>query len=159
MKISFMKSKRNVTYVKKSFVMIKMKKRNSKYTKTLEIIVIIQEKFRRTAHSICNLNYKVPQEIPVKIHNGSTYDYHFIFEELAEEFKGQFECLGENTEKYITFSVPIEKEVVNGKKDNDSKKEDNDSKKEDEDNNSEKEKDNNSKKENNHVQNKVYWQL
>ena len=116
-------------------------------------------KFRMTAYIICNLNYKIPQEIPVKTHNVSTYDYYFIIKELAEEFKGQFECLGENTEKYITFSVPIEKEVVNGKKDNDSKKEDNDSKKEDEDNNSEKEKDNNSKKENNHVQNKVYWQL
>ena len=35
--------------------------------------------------------------------------------ELAEEFKGQFECLGENTEKYITFSVPIKKEHDNGK--------------------------------------------
>ena len=37
------KSKRNVTYIKKSFVMIKMKKINLKYTKKLEIIVIIQE--------------------------------------------------------------------------------------------------------------------
>ena len=72
-------------------------------------------KFRGAAHSICNLNYKVPQEIPVKIHNGSKYDYHFIIRELAEEFKGQFECLGENTEKYITFSVPIKKEHDNGK--------------------------------------------
>ena len=41
--ISFMKSKKNATYIKKSFVMIKMKKRNLKYTKKLEIIVIIQE--------------------------------------------------------------------------------------------------------------------
>ena len=72
-------------------------------------------KFRGAAHSICNLNYKVPKEIPVKIHNGSTYDYHFIIKELAEEFKGQFECLGENTEKYITFSVPINKEHDNDK--------------------------------------------
>ena len=30
-------------------------------------------------------------------------------EELAQEFEGQFECLGENTEKYIKFSVPIER--------------------------------------------------
>ena len=45
-------------------------------------------KFRGTAHSICNLNYKVLQEIPVITHNGSTYDYHFIIKELAEEFKG-----------------------------------------------------------------------
>ena len=34
-------------------------------------------------------------------------------EELAEEFDGDFECLGENTEKYITFSVPIKKEIKN----------------------------------------------
>ena len=44
-------------------------------------------------------------------HNGSTYDYHFILKEIAEEFEGEFECLGENTEKYITFSVPIKKEI------------------------------------------------
>ena len=44
--------------------------------------------------------------------NGSTYDYHFIIKNLAEEFEGKFECLGENTEKYITFSVPIKKEIT-----------------------------------------------
>ena len=44
-------------------------------------------------------------------HNGSNYDYHFIKKELAEEFRKQFTCLGENTEKYITFIVPIEKKV------------------------------------------------
>ena len=32
--------------------------------------------------------------------------------ELAEEFKKQFTYLGESTEKYITFTVPIEKEVT-----------------------------------------------
>ena len=47
----------------------------------------------------------------VVFHNGSTYDYHFIIKELAEEFKGQFNCLRENTEKYITVSAPIEEEV------------------------------------------------
>ena len=109
-----MKSKKNVTYAKNGFVMIKMKKRNLNYTKKLEIIVIIQRNLEAT-HSICNLRYKVPQEIPVKIHNGSKYDYHFIIRELAEDFKGQFECLGKNTEKYITFSVPIKKEHDNGK--------------------------------------------
>ena len=43
-------------------------------------------------------------------HNGSTYDYDFTIKMLAKEFEDQFECLGENTEKYITFSVPITKE-------------------------------------------------
>ena len=71
--------------------------------------------FREAAHSICNLRYKVPKEIPVVIHNGSTYDYDFIIKQLAEEFEGQFDCIGENTEKYITFSVPIKKELDNGK--------------------------------------------
>ena len=37
---------------------------------------------------------------------------NYIIEELAEEFKGELECLGENTEKYITFSVPIKKETA-----------------------------------------------
>ena len=45
-------------------------------------------------------------------HNGSTYDYHFIIKELAEEFEGEFACFGEYTEKYITFSVPIKKEIT-----------------------------------------------
>ena len=31
---------------------------------------------------------------------------------MAEEFKKQFTYLGENTEKYIIFTVPIEKEVT-----------------------------------------------
>ena len=44
----------------------------------------------------------------------STYGYHFIIKELAKEFKGQFECLGENTEKYITFSIPTVKELGDG---------------------------------------------
>ena len=32
--------------------------------------------------------------------------------ELAEEFEGQFPCLGKNTEKCATFSVPIKIEVI-----------------------------------------------
>ena len=70
---------------------------------------------RGAAHNICNLRYKVPKENPVVIHNGSIYDYHFIIKQLAEEFKGKFECSGENLEKYITFSLPIKKEHDNGK--------------------------------------------
>ena len=32
--------------------------------------------------------------------------------ELAEEFEKQVTCLGKNTKKYITFSVPLQKEVT-----------------------------------------------
>ena len=43
----------------------------------------------------------------------STYNYNFIIKQLAEEFKGKFDCLGENTKKYITFSIPIYKKNGN----------------------------------------------
>ena len=72
-------------------------------------------KYRRAAHNVCNLRYKALKDI-VLFHNSSEYDCHFIIKELAEESEGQFECLEENTEKYINFSVPIKKELENNKK-------------------------------------------
>ena len=60
-------------------------------------------KFRGVAHNICNLRYKTPKEIPIVFHNGSIYDYHFIIKQLAKELEGKFECLGENTEKFVMF--------------------------------------------------------
>ena len=74
-----------------------------------------RRKYRGAAHSICNLPYKISKEIPIVSQNGSTYDYHFIIKQLAREFKGYFHCLGENTEKYITFSVPIKNVLDNDK--------------------------------------------
>ena len=70
-------------------------------------------KYRGAAHNICNLIYKIPKEIPVVFHNGSTYNYNFIMKELVKEFDGNFECLGENIEKCITFSVLIKKKIEN----------------------------------------------
>ena len=66
-------------------------------------------KFRGAAHGICSLRYKILKEISLVLHNGSTYDYHFIIIQLAKEFDGELECVEENTEKYITLSVPIKK--------------------------------------------------
>ena len=77
----------------------------------LEIIVIMQG-IMGAAHSIYNLKYSVPKKIPIAFHNGSNYDYHFIAKELAEEFKKKIICLKKNTEKYVTFTVPIENEVT-----------------------------------------------
>ena len=68
-------------------------------------------KYRGVAHVICNLKYSIPKKYPVVVHNGSNYDYHFIIKELVKEFEGEFNCLGENTKKCKTFSVPITKEV------------------------------------------------
>ena len=73
------------------------------------------EKFRGAAHDIFNLKYKTPKEIFVVFQNGLTYDYYFIIKEVAVEFNGQFKRLGESTEKYIIFSVPIKEGIDNGK--------------------------------------------
>ena len=61
--------------------------------------------------SICNLKFSLPKDITIVFHNGSNYDHHFRKRELAKEFEKQFNCLGKNTEKYITSTVPIAKEV------------------------------------------------
>ena len=105
-KMIFMKSKKFVTYAEKNFVLMKLIKGNLNYFIKLEIIVIILENSGELL---------IVFAIPTVIHNGSTYDYHLIINELANEFKGQFECLGENTKKCIIFSVPIKKELDNGK--------------------------------------------
>ena len=94
--------------------MLHLQKKNS-HKKILKIKIIVElaftGKYRGAAHSICNLRFNVPNEISVVINNESNYDYHFIIKELANGFKGQFECLGENTEKHKTFSFLIEKET------------------------------------------------
>ena len=72
-------------------------------------------KLRGVAHSKGSLNYKVIKEISIIIHNAS-YDIHFMLNQLAKEFKGELNCIDDNMEKYITFSVPIKKEVNDGKK-------------------------------------------
>ena len=87
----------------------KNEKRKFKLHKKVRDYCYFTGKFRRAAHSICKLSYKVHQEFPVKFHNGSKYDYLFIIKELAEECKEEFESLVDNTEKYISFSVPSKK--------------------------------------------------
>ena len=59
----------------------------------------------------------MPNEIPVVFLNSSNYHYHFIIKELANEFEGKFEFLGENKEKYKIFSFPIKKEITKIDKD------------------------------------------
>ena len=51
-------------------------------------------KYRGAAHSISNFEFNVPNEIPVVFHNDWNYDYHL---KSANEFKGKFEYLAENT--------------------------------------------------------------
>ena len=50
------------------------------------------------AYSFSNLKFNVSNETLVVFHNCSSYGYYFIIKEVATEFEGQFECLGENTD-------------------------------------------------------------
>ena len=66
-----------------------------KIEERLKITVHYTGKFRGAAHSKCNLNHKVPKDIPIIIHNAS-YDTTFIINQLAKEFKGELDCIGEH---------------------------------------------------------------
>ena len=55
---------------------------------------------------------KISKKIPIAFHNGSNSNQKKELEkkkDLAEELEKQFTCLGENAEKYITFTVPMKK--------------------------------------------------
>ena len=105
-----MKNRKYVTYAGDFFVRLKIRKKNLNCTKKSEIIVFTPENLEELLMAIAIYNTKYLKKIPIVFHNGSTYDYRFIIKQLAEDFKGQFECLGENTEKYISFSVPIKED-------------------------------------------------
>ena len=104
-----MKMQEYVIFAKKNLKinMIKLKQ----YWKVRDHCCYTSE-HRVAAHGICNLKYIAPKGIPMAFHNGSDYIYHFIIKEVAEEFEGQFPCVKENIEKYITFSVSVEKEAI-----------------------------------------------
>ena len=70
-------------------------------------------KYSGAAHNTYNLKFNVP----VVFHNGSSYDYHLIIKELADEFEVQIECLRENKERNKTFCVPIKKQITKIDKD------------------------------------------
>ena len=108
--------KNYVLYVKKSFVLIKKSENYKNYCKFRDHCHFTG-KYRGAAHSICNLKNKVPKFIPVIFHNGSRYDNHLIIRQISKDFNGYFECTGENTEKYITFSMNVvEKDTSINKK-------------------------------------------
>ena len=68
------------------------------------------DKYLGVTHSICNLRYLAPPEIPVVFHNNSNYDFCLMIKNLEKMYdSNNFECLGYNIEKYISFSVFLDK--------------------------------------------------
>ncbi|XP_071055058.1 uncharacterized protein [Onthophagus taurus] len=68
----------------------------------------ITGRFRGAAHSTCNLNFKLPNFIPIFLHNFSGYDSHLFVKELADiDSEGGIDVLPNNKEKYISFSKNV----------------------------------------------------
>ena len=91
-KIQLLTSKHRKSYQNAKFCYIYEEKVEDKHVKDKKCTGT----YRVAAHSICNLKYRI------------LIENHFVTNELAEEFEKQFTSLRENTEKYITFTVPIE---------------------------------------------------
>ena len=60
------------------------------------------------------INLEKREMVPLTYEENNLYTY-FVLNQLAIEFKGEINCIGDNTEKCITFSVPIKKECDNNK--------------------------------------------
>ena len=68
-------------------------------------------KYKGDAHLICNLRYSTQFHIPVFFHNATNNDFSLIINELAKEFRSEMRCIPLDTNKYMSFSIPIKKEI------------------------------------------------
>ncbi|CAG2215764.1 unnamed protein product [Mytilus edulis] len=62
-------------------------------------------KFRGAAHNDCNINYKFTGRIPVVFHNLRGYDSHLIMQAIGKVEGKKLNCIANNMEKYISFSL------------------------------------------------------
>ena len=63
--------------------------------------------YRGAAHSLCNLQYKIPSYILVVFHNLAGYNAHMFIKELAK-CGSKMGVIAKNKEDYISFSVSVE---------------------------------------------------
>ena len=63
--------------------------------------------YQGAAHSSCNLQYKIPNYIPVVFHNRTGYNAHLFIRELAKHTT-DIGVIVKNIEDYISFSVKVE---------------------------------------------------
>ena len=69
--------------------------------------------YKGAAHNNCNLKYKIPDHIPIVLHNLSGYDVHLFTKELGKKFnRVDIAIVAENKEKYISFNVKINVELA-----------------------------------------------
>lgn len=61
--------------------------------------------YRGPAHLLCNLNYQIPHDLPVIIHNLKNFDSNLILRELSQKYFKQCKILPKTTEKFLSFSL------------------------------------------------------
>jgi len=62
-------------------------------------------KYRGAAHNACNINLKQRERIPIFFHNLRGYDSHLIMEAIGKMKNKKINCIPQNHEKYISFSL------------------------------------------------------
>ena len=62
--------------------------------------------YRGAAHSSCNLQYKIPNHIPVLFHNLAGYDAHLFINELSS-YTTDINVIAKNTEDHISFGIKV----------------------------------------------------
>ena len=67
--------------------------------------------------------------MPGFFHNGTNYDFNLLIEEFAKEYKSYINCIPLNTNKCMSFSVPIKQEGIKSDDDDDDDDDDKKSKK------------------------------
>ncbi|KAK3729471.1 hypothetical protein QZH41_009380, partial [Actinostola sp. cb2023] len=65
----------------------------------------VTRKFRGAAHNACNLNFQFTGHIPIILHNLRGYDSHLIMQGLGKIKNKPINCIPNNIEKYISFSI------------------------------------------------------
>ena len=63
--------------------------------------------YRGAAHSLCNLQYKIPSYIPVVFHKLAGYDAHIFIRELSKH-GSRMGVIAKNTKDYISFLLKVE---------------------------------------------------
>ena len=63
-------------------------------------------RYRGAAHKICNFLYRKPTFMPVVFHNFSGYDCHLFVKKLGCS-DGSIDCIRNNKERYIGFTIKI----------------------------------------------------
>ena len=64
----------------------------------------VRGKYTGSAHTDCNLSYRLTNKIPVIFHNLRGYDSHLIMQEIGKSNK-DINAIPYNTEKYMAFMI------------------------------------------------------